>query len=167
MFQVLRLVAGQLPPTCPGWTKRKTRHESRHETPNEQLQGQSTPEQASQDTQEPPTQQTEEPQSQVEETESSVVKEEGIRVGTFVAVSYSTKVCVGKITDIDEEESNVTIMESFGNVEGCYRWPTRSDELWIVGKDILATLTPPAPTGSSQRAFRLCLLDAEIISHLY
>ena len=56
---------------------------------------------------------------------------------TFVVVRYSAKVCVGNITDIDEEESNVTFMESFGNVEGCYRWPTRPDELLIVGKDIL------------------------------
>ena len=154
-------------PTRPGWIKRKTRNESGHETPNEQLQAQSTAEQVSQETQEPPTQQTEEPQSQVEETESSAVKEEGIRVGTFVAVRYSTKVYVGKVTEIDEEEINVTFMESFGNVEGCYRWPTRPDELWVVGKDILATLTSPAPTGRSQRAFRLCPLDAEIISHLY
>ena len=49
----------------------------------------------------------------------------------------STKVYVGKITEIDEEEINVIFMESFGNVEGCYRWPTRPDELWVVGKDIL------------------------------
>ena len=90
---------------------------------------QSTAEQVSPETQEPPTQQTEEPQSQVEETERSAVKEEGIRVGTFVVVMYSTKVYVGKITEIDEEEINVTFMESFGNVEGCYRWPTRPGEL--------------------------------------
>ena len=81
---------GNFHPTRPGWIKRKTRHESGHETPNEQLQGQYTAEQVSQETQEPPTQQTEEPQSQIEETESSAVKEEGIRVGTFVAVRYST-----------------------------------------------------------------------------
>ena len=118
-------------PNCPGWIKRKTRHESGHETSNEQLQGQSTAEQVSQETQEPPTEQTEEQQSQVEETDSSAVKEEGIRVGTFVAVRYSTNVYVGKITEIDEEEINVTFMESFGNVEGCYRWPTRPDELWV------------------------------------
>ena len=112
---------GNFRPTCPGWIKRKTRHESGNKAPNEQLQGQSTAEQVSQETQEHPTQQTEEPQSQVEETESSSVKEEGIRVGTFVAVRYSTKVYVGKITEIDEEGINVTFMERFGNVEGCYR----------------------------------------------
>ena len=61
---------GNFHTACPGWIKRKTRHESGHETPNEQLQGQSTAEQVSQETQEPPTQQTEESQSQVEETES-------------------------------------------------------------------------------------------------
>jgi len=76
-------------------------------------------------------------------------------------------VYVGKIIEIDEEEINLTFMEKLGNVEGCYRWATRPDELWVVGKDILSTLTPPAPIGRPQRAFRLCPLDAEIISHLY
>ncbi|KAK2151370.1 hypothetical protein LSH36_366g06004 [Paralvinella palmiformis] len=36
---------GNFHPTCPGWIKRKSRHESGHETPNEQLPGQSTAEQ--------------------------------------------------------------------------------------------------------------------------
>ena len=58
-------------------------------------------------------------------------------------------------------------MESVGNIEGCYRWPTHPDEIWVVSKDILATLTPPTPTDRSQRAFRLRHLDAEITSHLY
>ena len=42
----------------------------------------------------------------------------------------------------------------------------RPDDLWVVSKDNLATLVPPAPTGRSQHVFRRCLLEAEIASHL-
>ena len=41
------------------------------------------------------------------------------------------------------------------------------DDIWVVGKDnITTTLVPTAPTGRSQYVFRLCPLDAEIVSHL-
>ena len=42
----------------------------------------------------------------------------------------------------------------------------RSGDLWVIGKDNLATLAPPAPIGRSQLVFRQCPLDAEIVSHL-
>ena len=42
----------------------------------------------------------------------------------------------------------------------------RPDDLWVIGRDNLTTLAPPAPTGRSQHVFRQCPLDAEIVSHL-
>ena len=42
----------------------------------------------------------------------------------------------------------------------------RPEDLWVIGKDNLTTLAPPAPTGRSQHVFRQCPLDAEIVSHL-
>jgi len=39
---------------------------------------------------------------------------------------------VGNITEIDEVELNVTFTKRFSNVVGCYRWPTRLDELCVV-----------------------------------
>ena len=38
----------------------------------------------------------------------------------------------------------------------------RPGDLWVISKDNLATLAPPAPTGRSQHVFRQCPLDAEI-----
>ena len=38
----------------------------------------------------------------------------------------------------------------------------RPDDLWVIGKDNLTPLVPPAPTGSSQHVFRQCSLNAEI-----
>ena len=42
----------------------------------------------------------------------------------------------------------------------------RPEDLWVIGKDNLTTLVPPAPTGRSQHVFRQCPLYAEIIFHL-
>ena len=42
----------------------------------------------------------------------------------------------------------------------------RPDDLWVIDKDYLATLAPPAPKGRAQHVFRQCPLDAEIVSHL-
>ena len=42
----------------------------------------------------------------------------------------------------------------------------RPDDLWVVGKDNLATLAPPAPIVRSQHVLKLCTLDAEIVTHL-
>ena len=42
----------------------------------------------------------------------------------------------------------------------------RPDDLWVIGKDYLATLALPAPIGRSQNVFRQCPLDSEIVSHL-
>ena len=38
----------------------------------------------------------------------------------------------------------------------------RPDDLWVIGKDNLTTIGPPAPTGRSQHV--QCPLDAEIVS---
>ena len=40
------------------------------------------------------------------------------------------------------------------------------DYLWVISKDNLATLAPPAPIGRSQHVFRQCPLDTEFVSHL-
>ena len=40
------------------------------------------------------------------------------------------------------------------------------DNLWVIGKDNLATLAPSAPIDRSQHVFRQCPLYAEIVSHL-
>ena len=42
----------------------------------------------------------------------------------------------------------------------------RPDDLWVIGKDNLETLAPPAPTGRSYHVFRQSPLDADIVSHL-
>ena len=42
----------------------------------------------------------------------------------------------------------------------------RPNDLWVTGKNNLATLAPPAPTGRSQHVFRQCALDADIVFHL-
>ena len=42
----------------------------------------------------------------------------------------------------------------------------RPVNLWVIGKDIMATLAPPAPTGRSQHVLRQWPLGAEIVSHL-
>ena len=42
----------------------------------------------------------------------------------------------------------------------------RPENLWVIGKDNLTTLAPPAATGRSQHVFRQCPLDAEIVFHL-
>ena len=42
----------------------------------------------------------------------------------------------------------------------------RSEAQWVICKDSLTTLAPPAPTGRSQHVFRQCLLVAKIVFHL-
>ena len=42
----------------------------------------------------------------------------------------------------------------------------RPEDLWVIGKDNLTILAPPAPTGRSQHVFWQCPLDSEIVSHL-
>ena len=42
----------------------------------------------------------------------------------------------------------------------------RHDHLWVIGKDNLTKVDPPAPTGRSQHVFRQCPLDAEMVTHL-
>ena len=42
----------------------------------------------------------------------------------------------------------------------------RPEDLWVIDKDNLTTLSLPAPTGRSQHVFSQCPLDAEIVSHL-
>ena len=39
-------------------------------------------------------------------------------------------------------------------------------DLWVIVKDNLTTLAPPAPTGRSQHVFRQWPLGAEIVSYL-
>ena len=42
----------------------------------------------------------------------------------------------------------------------------RPEDQWVIDKDNLRTLAPPAPTGRSRHVFRQCQLDADIVSHL-
>ena len=63
-------------------------------------------------------------------------------------------------------QGNVVKDRTIGYVGWVVTLGPRPGDLWIIGKDNLATLTPPAPTCRSQHVFRQCSLYAEFISHL-
>ena len=42
----------------------------------------------------------------------------------------------------------------------------RPEDIWVISKDNLTTLSPPAPTDKLQHVFRQYPLDAEMLSHL-
>jgi len=147
---------GVFHPSCSGWVKTRTRyaHEQRVEFGKRTAEDH---EDEASSSEEPPKKTAEETGLDLEEA----VKD--ICVGNFVAVKYNSNVYVGKVEEIDDDEYFITFMESFGSIQGTYRWPLRPDELWVIAEDVLCKLMHPVPTGKSCRAFKLCPADVEFV----
>ena len=75
-------------------------------------------------------------------------------VGHYVATVYDSRWYVGKIVDIDDEESHIEIT-FMARRKQFYQWPTQQDKIWVKANDILCGLSIPVSTGKSSRMFKL------------
>ena len=86
---------------------------------------------------------------------------------------YNHIVYVALVLGMDEEKNDIhlDVMEKTPQNPPLYQWPALKDLLSVPKADVICTIDPPAPTGRSQRAFRLSKADRErhfqkIIPHL-
>ena len=88
------------------------------------------------------------------------------RVDQYVAAVYESNWYVGKIVDVDEEESDIeiTFMEKRKKF---YQWPRQQDKIWVKTDDILCSLAVPLATGKSNTMFKLHDNDEELMLALF
>ena len=83
-------------------------------------------------------------------------------VGQFVSAVYDHKWYIGKISEVDETESEVEI-SFMEKKKQFFQWPIRPDTIWINTDDILCVLDALVATGKSKRMFKLSENDECLI----
>lgn len=78
--------------------------------------------------------------------------------GNYVAARYLEKCYIGKVTDEDDNEFEISFMET---KKEKLQWPKKKDILWIPSKDVLFVVAEPMPIGRSGRMFELQQQDKE------
>ena len=89
-----------------------------------------------------------------------------IHKDNYVAAIYNDDWYVGKVLELDASENDVEIsfMEQHKQF---YQWPRRADKLWVDIGDILCLVSPPIPTGKSERMFRIDSQDKDTIEKCF
>ena len=94
--------------------------------------------------------------------ESLGTQEAPLEIGQYVAAKYDMSWYIGKIVDIDTEESDVeiTFMEKRKQL---FNWPRYPDKIWVKTNDILCALDSPVATGKSNRMYKISSKDEQRI----
>lgn len=81
------------------------------------------------------------------------------KVDSYVRVKYDNRIYPAKVIDVDEndEDAKVSFMEETRGKgdRKLYKWPAKSDELWVNFDQFVSTIDEPMPCGKSKRQFRL------------
>ena len=97
----------------------------------------------------------------LEETPSMPEREydqKTFQVGDFVAAVYNKSWFVGKVIEHDEKdgEYNITFMQNMGSRKApSFKWPSRSDIVWVESKAVLCGVDEPQHSGTSKRSNKL------------
>ena len=83
-----------------------------------------------------------------------------IQEGTFVIALYEQRPYVGKVVDMDEEEFEITFMESGSKVQKSLKWPRVEDKLWVSKQDVMCKVQEPQAIGKGKRTYRLVEEDS-------
>ena len=85
-----------------------------------------------------------EKESQADMDYIEVVDTDQLQAGVFVITKYDDISYIGKVTDVEEDEIEVTFMTTHGRGQAqMFKWPKHEDKVWVIKYAVLAIVDEP------------------------
>ena len=85
-----------------------------------------------------------EKESQADMDYIEVVDTDQLQAGVFVITKYDDISYIGKVTDVEEDEIEVTFMTTHGRGQAQkFKWPKHEDKVWVIKYAVLAIVDEP------------------------